>query len=81
MNKKVIIFLISVIPFFCSCALKEKNINKKWWKESVFYQIYMPSYADSNGDGFGNFRGMTQCKESIKEQLNDINQTGIYAAM
>ncbi|MEL1242724.1 alpha-glucosidase [Flavobacterium sp. DGU11] len=32
---------------------------KKWWKESVFYQIYMPSYADSNGDGYGDFKGIT----------------------
>lgn len=38
---------------------KEKSVDKKWWKESVFYQIYMPSYADSNGDGYGDFKGMT----------------------
>jgi len=67
MNKKVIIFLISVITFFCSWGLKEKNINKKWWKEAVFYQIYMPSYADSNGDGFGDFKGMTQKLDYLQE--------------
>lgn len=39
---------------------KETTTDKKWWKESVFYQIYMPSYADSNGDGYGDFKGMTQ---------------------
>ncbi len=33
--------------------------QEKWWKEAVFYQIYMPSYADSNGDGYGDFRGIT----------------------
>lgn len=38
---------------------KEKSVDKKWWKESVFYQIYMPSYADSNGDGYGDFKGRT----------------------
>lgn len=32
---------------------------KTWWKECVFYEIYMPSYADSNGDGYGDFKGMT----------------------
>ncbi|QIK58385.1 alpha-glucosidase [Dysgonomonas sp. HDW5A] len=39
---------------------QERTVGEKWWKESVFYQIYMPSYADSNGDGYGDFKGMTQ---------------------
>ncbi|MEP6645600.1 MAG: alpha-glucosidase [Saprospiraceae bacterium] len=30
-----------------------------WWKEAVFYQIYMPSFCDSDGDGYSDFRGMT----------------------
>lgn len=42
-------------------SLKAQNTqpDKKWWKETVFYQIYMPSYADSNGDGYGDFNGIT----------------------
>jgi trehalose-6-phosphate hydrolase len=44
---------------FESGSLKAHNTEKKWWKESVFYQIYMPSYADSNDDGYGDFKGMT----------------------
>jgi len=43
------------------------DASKKWWKESVFYQIYMPSYADSNGDGYGDFTGMTAKLEYLKE--------------
>lgn len=39
---------------------QETTVDEKWWKESVFYQIYMPSYADGNGDGYGDFKGMTQ---------------------
>ena len=33
---------------------------KNWWKATVFYEIYMPSYADSNGDGYGDFKGMSE---------------------
>ena len=28
-------------------------MEKKWWKESVVYQIYPKSFKDSNGDGVG----------------------------
>lgn len=30
----------------------------EWWREAVFYQIYPLSYADSNGDGFGDLAGI-----------------------
>ena len=29
-----------------------------WWREAVVYQIYPLSFADSDGDGFGDLRGV-----------------------
>ncbi len=41
--------------------------SMKWWQKAVFYQIYPRSFADGNGDGIGDFRGMTARLDYLKE--------------
>ncbi len=36
----------------------ETEDQTAWWKEAVVYQIYPRSFADSNGDGIGDIRGI-----------------------
>ncbi|MBO1511826.1 glycoside hydrolase family 13 protein [Metabacillus bambusae] len=33
---------------------------EQWWKKAVFYEVYMPSFADGNKDGVGDFKGLTE---------------------
>ena len=53
--------------------------NKKWWKESVVYQIYPRSFMDSDGDGIGDLRGITQKLDYLKELgINVIWLSPVY---
>lgn len=42
-------------------------MDRKWWKEAVFYQIYPRSFYDSNGDGIGDLKGITEKLPYLKE--------------
>ncbi len=39
----------------------------KWWQQAVFYQIYPRSFADGNGDGIGDFQGMTAKLDYLRD--------------
>ncbi len=43
------------------------NINKKWWKEAVVYQIYPRSFKDSNNDGIGDLKGIIEKLDYLKD--------------
>ncbi|MBN1266588.1 MAG: alpha-glucosidase [Anaerolineales bacterium] len=43
-----------------------KRSNQPWWKEAVFYHIYVRSFSDSNGDGLGDLPGLISRLDYLK---------------
>ena len=48
------------------------GINPQWAETTVFYEIFVRSFADSNGDGVGDFKG-------IEENIDYLKELGIGA--
>ena len=46
--------------------------NPDWWRQAVIYQVYPRSFADADGDGLGDLRGVTQ-------RLNHLAWLGVDA--
>lgn len=41
-------------------------MSEQWYQDTVFYELYLRAFQDSNGDGHGDFRGAMQHLDYIK---------------
>jgi alpha-amylase len=53
-----------------------------WWNDRVFYEIFVRSFFDSDGDGMGDFQGLTSKLDYLNdgnpETHDDLGITGIW---
>jgi len=70
------LWIFPLMALLSSCADVEKKqavasaFERTWWKEGILYQIYPQSFRDTDGDGFGDFKG-------VIEKLDYIESLGI----
>ncbi len=53
-----------------------------WWRDRVFYEVFVRSFADSDGDGVGDFRGLTAQLDALNDgdpnTATDLGVDGIW---
>lgn len=47
-------------------------MTERWWQSAAFYHLYLPSFADGNGDGFGDLPG-------VREHVDHLAWLGVDA--
>jgi alpha-glucosidase len=53
-------------------ALRMPSASRPWWQDAVLYQVYIRSFADSDGDGVGDLNGLC-------ERLDYLDRLGVGA--
>ena len=63
-------------------AITASEAGMPWWNDRVFYEIFVRSFADSDGDGIGDFVGMTERLDYLNDgdptTTDDLGVTGIW---
>ncbi|MCJ7696554.1 MAG: alpha-amylase family glycosyl hydrolase [Anaerolineaceae bacterium] len=61
---------------------ESEDDSSNWWVDAVFYEIFVRSFKDSDGDGIGDFQGIIQQLDYLNdgdpETHDDLGVTGIW---
>lgn len=66
--------------------VEEQNIygfdDPRWWDHAVFYEVFVRSYNDSDGDGIGDIKGLTAKLDYLNDgdpsTTNDLGITALW---
>src|SRR5262245_1547080 len=50
------------------------EIDSRWYKDAIIYEAHVRAFHDSDGDGFGDFRGLTR----KLDYLEDLGVTAVW---
>jgi alpha-amylase len=78
----LLLLLASILTSCLPAASTEIPPASGWWNDAVFYEIFVRSFYDSNGDGVGDFNGITEKLDYLNDgdpaTTDDLGVTGIW---
>ena len=65
-----------------SLHLAQGGLGENWWNDRVFYEIFIRSYQDSDGDGIGDIQGLIERLDYLNDgdpsTTDDLGVSGIW---
>ena len=73
---------VLILTGFAAVATASAPPKTYWWNDTVFYEIFVRSFYDSNGDGIGDLRGLIEKLDYLNDgdpaTTSDLGVTGIW---
>ncbi|VDM71704.1 unnamed protein product [Strongylus vulgaris] len=62
----IALFVISILLVVLSpgCVVRSKP---NWWQTAIAYNVWVPSFQDSDGDGYGDMQGLLNRLENLRK--------------
>ena len=57
---------MNIMPTLASNTAQETD-DGLWFKDAIFYQLHVKAFQDSNGDGIGDFAGLTERLDYLRD--------------
>lgn len=87
---RVLVIVISLLAFFAAAlpaSMQGEDSNpppteNEWWNDRIFYEIFVRSFYDSDGDGIGDLQGVIEKLDYLNDgdptTTDDLGVTGIW---
>lgn len=71
-----------VSPVGLDGALVKGTNGQPWWNDAIFYEVFVRSFYDSNGDGVGDINGLIEKLDYLNDgdpaTTSDLGVTGLW---
>jgi glycosidase len=65
-----------------ACVQAAATPDRPWWSDRVFYEVFVRSFQDSDGDGIGDLRGLIDRLDELNDgdpaTTDDLGVTGLW---
>ncbi len=82
MKKARVLLLILPMLIFAFAPASAQEATDHWWNDRVFYELFVRSFYDSNGDGIGDLQGVIQKLDYLNDgdpsTTTDLGVTGLW---
>ncbi|MEP7291275.1 MAG: alpha-amylase family glycosyl hydrolase [Chloroflexota bacterium] len=78
----LILAILAALLVFAPVAAQDERAALPWWNDRVFYELFVRSFYDSDGDGIGDLQGVIQKLDYLNDgdpaTTDDLGVTGLW---